>query len=206
MSILHPSFNIVRSLREALHRLLPDNVHQFISGKMCISLTRVSDWENVLVSEFQSKDDVVDVLIYTSFIPYLCGLIPPTFRGVRYMDGGFTNTVPCFDDKTTITVSPFLGEHDICPKVKSTNFLYMDVSKISLRFCLENVQLIRQMVFPPDGKAGAVAFRHPCRRPVAVVHHLPGLFSRDDASSPHVLLGVDGQREKQLLMCVSYSY
>lgn len=75
----------------------------------------------------------------------------------RYMDGGFTDSVPCFDDKTTITVSPFLGEHDICPKVKSTNFLYMDVSKLSLRFCLENVHLISQVVFPPDVKvSGAV--------------------------------------------------
>ncbi|XP_006776053.2 PREDICTED: patatin-like phospholipase domain-containing protein 3 [Myotis davidii] len=78
--------------------------------------------------------------------------------GRRYVDGGFTNSVPCFDDKTTITVSPFFGEHDICPKVKSTNFLYMDVSKISLRFCLENVQLIRQMVFPPDVKVLAELF------------------------------------------------
>ncbi|XP_006772848.1 PREDICTED: patatin-like phospholipase domain-containing protein 3 [Myotis davidii] len=172
MSILHPSFNIVRSLREALHRHLPDNVHQLISGKMCISLTRVSDWENVLVSEFQSKDDVVDALICTSFIPYFCGLIPPTFRGVRYVDGGFTNSVPCFDDKTTITESPFLGEHDSCPEVKSTNFLYMDVSKMSLHFCLENVQLIRQMVFPPDGKvSGAVCSTLCSWGPTSVVHY-----------------------------------
>nr|KAF6370109.1 hypothetical protein mMyoMyo1_015458 [Myotis myotis] len=160
MSILHPSFNIVRSLREALHRLLPDNVHQLISGKMCISLTRVSDWENVLVSEFQSKDDVVDALICSSFIPFFFGLIPPTFRGVRYVDGGFSDIIPCFDDKTTITVSPFLGEHDICPKVKSTNFLHMDVYRLSLRFCLENVHLINQVLFPPDVKVlGEICLR-----------------------------------------------
>ncbi|XP_059536878.1 1-acylglycerol-3-phosphate O-acyltransferase PNPLA3-like [Myotis daubentonii] len=152
MSILHPSFNIVRSLREALHRHLPDNVHQLISGRMCISLTRVSDWENVLVSEFQSKDDVVDALVCSSFIPFFFGLIPPTFRGVRYVDGGFTDIRSCFDDKMTITVSPFLGEHDICPKVKSTNFLHMDVCSLSLRFCLENVHLINQVLFPPDVK------------------------------------------------------
>ncbi|EPQ04230.1 Patatin-like phospholipase domain-containing protein 3 [Myotis brandtii] len=82
MGIFHPSFNVVRFLRESFHRHLPDNVHQLISGKMCISLTRVSDWENVLVSEFQSKDDVVDALICSSFIPFFFGLIPPTFRGV----------------------------------------------------------------------------------------------------------------------------
>ncbi|ELK23436.1 Patatin-like phospholipase domain-containing protein 3 [Myotis davidii] len=185
MSILHPSFNIVRSLREALHRHLPDNVHQLISGKMCISLTRVSDWENVLVSEFQSKDDVVDALICTSFIPYFCGLIPPTFRGVRYVDGGFTNSVPCFDDKTTITESPFLGEHDSCPEVKSTNFLYMDVSKMSLHFCLENVQLIRQMVFPPDGKEPVCL---PFPEPSAL-----NLSLNDGSASDHVVRHQMGQ-------------
>nr|KAF6277545.1 patatin like phospholipase domain containing 3 [Pipistrellus kuhlii] len=152
LGVLHPSFSMVRFLRETLHRHLPADVHTLISGRMCISLTRVSDWENVLVSDFRSKDEVVDALICSSFIPYFCGLIPPSFRGVRYVDGGFTDSIPCVDDKATITVSPFLGECDICPKVKSTNFLYMDVSKFSLRFCLENVHLLSQVVFPPDIK------------------------------------------------------
>ncbi|KAK1327596.1 hypothetical protein QTO34_012885 [Cnephaeus nilssonii] len=152
LGVLHPSFSMVRFLREALHRHLPANVHQLISGRMCISLTRVSDWQNVLVSDFQSKDEVVDALICSSFIPFFFGLIPPTFRGVRYVDGGFSDSSPFFDDKATITVSPFLGEHDICPKVKSTNFLHMDVSKLSLRFCLENVYLIHKVLFPPDIK------------------------------------------------------
>lgn len=58
---LHPSFNLGRSLREGLEEVLPDNVHQLVSGKICISLTRVSDGENVLVSDFQSKEEVVDV-------------------------------------------------------------------------------------------------------------------------------------------------
>lgn len=90
----------------------------------------------------------------------------------RYVDGGFTNSVPFFDDKTTITESPFLGEHDSCPEVKSTNFLCMDVSKMSLHFCLENVQLIRQMVFPPDGKvSGAVCSTLCSWGPTSVVHY-----------------------------------
>ncbi|XP_015426789.1 PREDICTED: patatin-like phospholipase domain-containing protein 3, partial [Myotis davidii] len=99
-------------------------------------------------------------LICSSFIPFFFGLIPPTFRGVRYVDGGFSDFRPCFDDKTTITVSPFLGEHDICPKVKSTNFMHVDVCSLSLRFCLENVHLINQVLFPPDVKVlGEICLR-----------------------------------------------
>lgn len=61
LSILHPSFNLSKRLREGLRRILPDNAHQLLSGKLCISLTRVSDGKNVLVSDFRSKEEVLDV-------------------------------------------------------------------------------------------------------------------------------------------------
>lgn len=61
LGVFHPSFNLSKHLREALEKYLPANVHQLISGKVSISLTRVSDLENVLVSDFESKDEVVDV-------------------------------------------------------------------------------------------------------------------------------------------------
>ncbi|XP_027449521.1 1-acylglycerol-3-phosphate O-acyltransferase PNPLA3 isoform X1 [Zalophus californianus] len=157
---LHPSFNLGRHIQKSLQRHLPDNIHRLISGKMCISLTRVSDGENVLVSDFQSKDEVVDALLCSSFIPFFCGIIPPSFRGVRYMDGGASDNVPFFDAKTTITVSPFYGEYDICPKVMSTNFLHVDLTKLSLRLCSENAYLLMRALFPPDLKVlGEICLR-----------------------------------------------
>lgn len=68
------------------------------------------------------------------------------------MDGGLSDNVPFFDAKTTITVSPFYGEYDICPKVKSTNFLHVDMTKLSLRLCSENVYLLIRTLFPADLK------------------------------------------------------
>ncbi|XP_063519164.1 1-acylglycerol-3-phosphate O-acyltransferase PNPLA3 isoform X4 [Pongo pygmaeus] len=82
IGIFHPSFNLSKFLRQGLYKYLPANVHQLISGKICISLTRVSDGKNVLVSDFRSKDEVVDALICSCFIPFYSGLIPPSFRGV----------------------------------------------------------------------------------------------------------------------------
>jgi hypothetical protein len=61
ISTLHPSFEISKCLRDTLEENLPSNVHQLISGKVGISLTRVSDGKNVLVSDFQSKDEVLEV-------------------------------------------------------------------------------------------------------------------------------------------------
>ncbi|XP_043737059.1 1-acylglycerol-3-phosphate O-acyltransferase PNPLA3 isoform X2 [Cervus elaphus] len=82
LGILHPAFSLSKYIRDGLHRHLPDNVHQLLSGKMVMSLTRVSDGENVLVSDFHSKAEVVDALYCSCYIPVVFGLIPPSFRGV----------------------------------------------------------------------------------------------------------------------------
>ncbi|XP_045868253.1 1-acylglycerol-3-phosphate O-acyltransferase PNPLA3 isoform X2 [Meles meles] len=138
IGILHPAFNLGRRLRNDLQTYLPDDIHRLISGKMYISLTRVSDGKNVLVSDFRSKEEVVD----------------------RYMDGGASDNTPFLDAKTTITVSPFYGEYDICPKVKSTNFLHVDITKLSLRLCSENAYLLMRALFPPDLKVlGEICLR-----------------------------------------------
>ncbi|XP_052016806.1 1-acylglycerol-3-phosphate O-acyltransferase PNPLA3 [Apodemus sylvaticus] len=160
ISTLHPFFNINKCVRDGLQETLPDNVHQIISGKVYISLTRVSDGENVLVSEFHSKDEVVDALVCSCFIPLFSGLIPPSFRGERYVDGGVSDNVPLLDAKTTITVSPFYGEHDICPKVKSTNFFYVNITNLSLRLCTGNLHLLTRALFPSDVKVmGELCFQ-----------------------------------------------
>lgn len=58
---LHPSFQIVRTIRRSLERSLPGNAHELASGRLHISLTRVSDLKNVIVSEFYSKEDLIEV-------------------------------------------------------------------------------------------------------------------------------------------------
>ncbi|KAM7116670.1 1-acylglycerol-3-phosphate O-acyltransferase PNPLA3-like [Molossus nigricans] len=152
IGIFHPSCNIFRLLQELLQRWLPANIHKLISGKVCISLTRVSDWQNVLVSDFQSKDEVVDALMCSSFIPYFFGIIPPTFRGVRYIDGAMSNNLPFFDSKTTITVSPFFGEYDICPRNKNVKFIFVHINQLGVRLCSENVNLFSYALFSVDMK------------------------------------------------------
>lgn len=58
---LHPSFNLVRVIKSGLNRDLPSDAHVLASGRLCVSLTRVADGENVLVSEFSSKEELVQV-------------------------------------------------------------------------------------------------------------------------------------------------
>ncbi|XP_036617884.1 1-acylglycerol-3-phosphate O-acyltransferase PNPLA3 [Trichosurus vulpecula] len=160
LGVLHPSFNMSTYIRDGLNEVLPSNAHKLVSGRLVISLTRVSDRKNVLVSDFDSKEEIVDALVCSCFIPFYCGFIPPTFRGVRYMDGGASNNVPFIDDSTTITVSPFYGEHDICPKVKSTNFLHVNITNLSFRLCSGNLYLVARALFPPELKVlGEICLR-----------------------------------------------
>ncbi|XP_038612402.1 1-acylglycerol-3-phosphate O-acyltransferase PNPLA3 isoform X2 [Tachyglossus aculeatus] len=174
IGVLHPSFNPYRFLKKKLGQHLPANVHQLVSGKLCVSLTRVPDWKNVLVSQFHSKQDVIDqpplqgrdrtqpatflcpplpqALLCSTFIPIYCGLIPPSFQGEHYVDGGLSNNMPILDVGTTVTVSPFFGETDICPKIQSTNFFYVDITHLNYHLSLGNVYLFTRTLFPPDQK------------------------------------------------------
>ncbi|XP_043944429.1 patatin-like phospholipase domain-containing protein 2 [Protopterus annectens] len=150
---LHPSFNLVKIVKKGLNNTLPDKAHELASGRLCISLTRVSDGENVLVSDFNSKEELIQALICSSFVPIYCGLIPPSFRGVRYVDGGISNNLPQYELKNTITISPFSGESDICPRDNSTtNFHELRVTNTSIQFSLSNLQRLTRALFPPEPK------------------------------------------------------
>ncbi|CAG5927176.1 patatin-like phospholipase domain containing 3 [Menidia menidia] len=149
---LHPTFNLVKVLRSGLNRDLPSDAHLLASGRLCVSLTRVSDGENVLVSDFSSKEELIQALICSSFIPVYCGLIPPTFRGVRYVDGGISDNMPQSERKNTITISPFSGESDICPRDNSTSFHELRLTNTSIQMNMGNMYRLSRALFPPEPK------------------------------------------------------
>uniref|UniRef100_A0A3Q0R883 triacylglycerol lipase n=1 Tax=Amphilophus citrinellus TaxID=61819 RepID=A0A3Q0R883_AMPCI len=150
---MHPSFNLVKTVRYMLRRTLPADCHHHASGRLGISLTRVTDGENVLVSQFNNKEEVVQACVCSAYIPVYCGIIPPTLQGVRYVDGGISDNLPQYDVKNTITVSPFSGESDICPRDTSTNIHELRFTNTSIQFTLKNVYRVSRALFPPDPMA-----------------------------------------------------
>lgn len=120
----NPSFNIHRLLLEGLEKFLPADAHLRVSGKLHISLTRVHDGKNVIVSTFDSREELIQALLASAFIPIFSGIIPPKYKGVRYMDGGYSDNLPTLDENT-ITVSPFCGESDICPRDDSAQLFHV---------------------------------------------------------------------------------
>lgn len=69
---LHPSFNVIKIIRDGLMRNLPENTHQLSSGRLCISLTRVSDGKNALISNFNSKEEVIQVCFFLATFTGFC--------------------------------------------------------------------------------------------------------------------------------------
>ncbi|XP_066999744.2 1-acylglycerol-3-phosphate O-acyltransferase Pnpla3 isoform X2 [Anabrus simplex] len=144
-----PSFNIQNVLLEGMQKVLPEDAHLRVSGKLHISLTRVYDGKNVIVSQFNSKEDLQQALLASCFIPIFSGLLPPRFHGIRYMDGGFSDNLPTLDENT-ITVSPFCGESDICPRDVSSQLFHLNYANTSIELSRQNIYRFTRILFPPN--------------------------------------------------------
>ncbi|NWZ12880.1 PLPL1 protein, partial [Agelaius phoeniceus] len=129
----------IRLLRETLDKFLPPNAHELVSGKLHIILTRLHDWRCVTVSEFASKEELIQAMTCSCFVPLYFGLVPPTFRGVRYVDGELAMWRADFVSRSTITISAFAGEYDICPKDGPAAFLTFQLSDCILHISKMNI-------------------------------------------------------------------
>ncbi|XP_058162627.1 omega-hydroxyceramide transacylase [Dasypus novemcinctus] len=147
---LAPSCRMVQMMRQFLYRVLPEDSYKVTTGKLHVALTRFTDGESVVVSEFTSKEELIEALYCSCFVPVYCGLIPPTYRGVRYIDGAFTGMQPCSFWTDAITISTFSGQQDICPRDCPAIFHDFRMFNFSFQFSLENIARMTYALFPPD--------------------------------------------------------
>ncbi len=68
-----------------------------------------------------------------------------------YYDGCWTNNNPVINNES-LTVAPFMGESDICPKRESGAFHLTDFQNTSVLWCFENVNRVFKVFFPPEKK------------------------------------------------------
>ncbi|XP_068579881.1 patatin-like phospholipase domain-containing protein 2 isoform X2 [Cebidichthys violaceus] len=149
LGVFHPSFSLLRTVRDSLLEKLPADAHLRASGKLCVSLTRLADGKNVLVSEFGSREELIQALMCSCFFPVYCGFIPPSYHGVHYMDGALSNNMPLFEQRNTITVAPFSGESDICPREGTFNFFEAHYGNMSIQVNTGNVHRVCTSFLPP---------------------------------------------------------
>ena len=82
--------------KRALEAALPDDVST-LNGRLFISVTVLAPWpHSTLVSEFASKEDLIETILASQFIPgWTCGLLPfKMWRGWPCVDGGVFDNIP----------------------------------------------------------------------------------------------------------------
>nr|XP_039267546.1 uncharacterized protein LOC120342677 [Styela clava] len=148
---LSPGFKANRVLLDGLRRVLPPDAHKKCDGRLFISLTRVRDRKNIIVSEYPTRDSLISALLCSCFVPFYSGFIPPMYQGVYYVDGGLTNNLPAGSD--TITVSPWSGGSDICPRDDTAiSLVDINIANTSVQMTVRNLHRVSIMFFPPEGE------------------------------------------------------
>lgn len=57
----NPSVNVLHWLETVLHKHLPCNAHHLANGRLAVAMTRMDNGKLTIKSDFESKEDIVQV-------------------------------------------------------------------------------------------------------------------------------------------------
>lgn len=63
LGALTPGYSFTRSLRYMLDDILPEDAHEIAQGKLYVSLTNAETKKNEMMSDFKSRDELIEVSI-----------------------------------------------------------------------------------------------------------------------------------------------
>lgn len=61
----NPSINVFQWLEVILKKYLPPNAHQLATGRLAVAVTRMIDNKLTILSEFESREEVLQVISLT---------------------------------------------------------------------------------------------------------------------------------------------
>ncbi|XWS62535.1 hypothetical protein CRYUN_Cryun06bG0019600 [Craigia yunnanensis] len=102
-------FRLGAVLRDVLDKFLPHDVHTRSNGRVRVAVTQIL-WRprGLLVDQFDSKEDLINAVITSSFIPGYVAPRPATmFRNRLCIDGGLTLFMPPTSASKTVRVCAF---------------------------------------------------------------------------------------------------
>lgn len=103
------AFRLGAVLRDVLQKFLPEDVHIRSNGRVRVAVTQLL-WRprGLLVDQFDSKEDLIDAVFTSSFIPgYLAPRPATMFRNRLCIDGGLTLFMPPTSAAKTVRVCAF---------------------------------------------------------------------------------------------------
>ncbi|CAJ0949845.1 unnamed protein product, partial [Mesorhabditis belari] len=148
---LTPGYYLHERVKSLVDKYIPDDI-SVANGKLLISVTEKSTRENKMISEFETRDELISALSASCFIPFYSGLgcLPPQLRDQEFVDGGLSNNLPRVDGMRTVAISPF-ASHDaeISPLVNTAADWMITLGQQSIK--LNRINGVRAMdaLFPP---------------------------------------------------------
>ncbi|XP_065872308.1 uncharacterized protein [Euphorbia lathyris] len=103
------AFRLGALLRDVLEKFLPDDVHIRANGRVRVAVTQLL-WRprGLLVDQFDSKEDLINAVFTSSFVPgYLAPRPATMFRNRLCIDGGLTLFMPPTSAAQTVRVCAF---------------------------------------------------------------------------------------------------
>lgn len=103
------AFRLGAVLQDILDKFLPDDVHIRSNGRVRVAVTQLL-WRprGLLVDQFDSKEDLINAVFTSSFIPgYLAPRPATMFRNRLCIDGGLTLFMPPTSAAQTVRVCAF---------------------------------------------------------------------------------------------------
>lgn len=103
------AFRLGAVLKDVLDQFLPDDAHIRSNGRVRVAVTEIL-WKprGLLVDQFDSKEDLINAVFTSSFIPgYLAPRPATMFRNRLCIDGGLTLFMPPTSAAQTVRVCAF---------------------------------------------------------------------------------------------------
>lgn len=146
-----PGYDFMLTLREGIDGILPSDAHCRATDRLYVSLTHSKTGKNHIVSRFNSREDLLKALLASSFVPIYAGFEAVEFSGQKWVDGGFTDSLPILPVGRTITVSPFAGTQDVCPVHRGRFNHHLRLANMDIIFSADNIKRLNRALFPPSG-------------------------------------------------------
>ncbi|XP_057544899.1 uncharacterized protein LOC130824040 [Amaranthus tricolor] len=103
------AFRLGAVLRDILQKVLPEDAHTRCNGRIRVAVTQIG-WrpKGLLIDQFDSREDLINALFTSSFIPgYLAPRPATMFRKRLCIDGGLTLFMPPTSASQTVRVCAF---------------------------------------------------------------------------------------------------
>ena len=127
-----------KRMKSICEECLPENSHILASGRCHILVLYLTSngFSKEIISEFNSKDDLINCILASEYVPIWSDINLFKYRGKYCIDAGIIDNYPVLDTNT-VTVS-FNNSGNICPEI--------DYDKTMSTFIPQKQNIIKDMV------------------------------------------------------------